>query len=294
MGSSTSRAAKHRRRDPWRSLLTELGHERALAIAEAAAISDPSERVHRQRVAIRRLRSLIRLSKPLLSAEPLERVDRDLAWLASKLGDCRDVDVLTQLVRVDVERFQADPANALLETVEIELDRRRASADDELLRALASARFRRLKCSLETLDLGEWVTVDGSVEDLLPSLVERQWKRLNRARDQWRSVDDYDGWHRMRMRAKNLRFSLDAFIPCYPQLKHCAGELGDLTDLMGACCDAHNERELLAAVARGSDVAVAFDAGRLAVYSELAQTSVRDKLPAQWVRVHRSWKAVGW
>ena len=294
MGTSSSRATKHRRRDPLRGLLTELAHERALAIAEAAAVSDPSERVHRQRVAIRRLRSLIRLSRPLLRAQPLGRVDRDLAWIGSQLGDQRDVDVLTQLLRVDMEHFQADPANSLVETVEIELDRRRAIADAELRRSLSSNRYKQLECSIASLDLGEVLTVDGSVEDLLPALVRRQWKRLNRARNRWCSEGDYESWHRMRMRAKNLRYALDALTPCYPKLNHCAVELGELTDLMGACCDAHNEQELLAAVARESDVAVAFDAGRLAAYSEQNQMILRRRLPDQWARVKQDWKAVDW
>jgi CHAD domain-containing protein len=294
MGSNTSRALKSQRHQSLGHVLTELGHERALAIADAAALADPVERVHRQRISIRRLRSLIRLSAPVTSADEVDALDQDLAWIASKFGDQRDVDVLSHHLRADVQRFQADTVNRFLETVDVELERRRSLAESELRRSLNSIRYQELERSLQFLDLGAGCTIDESVQDSLAPLVHRQWKALNRARNRWRSADDYESWHRMRMRAKNLRYVLELFSPLYPNLNPCARELRDLTDLMGDVCDAHNEQEVLASVARCSDVAVAFDAGRLAAYSELAQTSVRGKLPTQWVRVHRSWKVVGW
>ena len=294
MGRAAKHASTRLRRTPFSDAISDLGQQRVHTFIAASDCEDPVERIHQQRVAIRRLRSLIRLVAPVSRPDVLTHLDEDLSWVASRLGDQRDLDVLGELVRRDVVRALSDEADDLLVGIEMELTRRRVIAQEELHECLTGKRFGQLKLSLRELDLGAGLVSDGRVEQVAPKLVQAQWKRLKRARRTWLDDEDYASWHRMRMRAKNLRYVLEDFTPAYPELGRCARQLGHLTDLMGEVCDAHNEQQFLAAVVVSSDVSIAFAAGRVSAWSELRQGHLIDRVPERWSLVRRSWKAVEW
>jgi CHAD domain-containing protein len=292
MGKSAT-TVRLRRSEQLRDVIGIFGHVRALAVVDAEAIEDPVERIHQQRVAIRRLRSLIRLVGPVVQTQQAGVLDEDLAWVASSLGDRRDLDVMSNLVRRDAEFCANEDALDLRRCLESELDRRRVIADAELRRCISSKRYRILKRSLSDLDLTSWFGDQASVADLTPKLMRRQWHRLSRAQVELDSKQDYQSWHRMRMRAKNLRYSLEPFAPMYPGVDRCSRRLGELTDLMGRVCDVHNEQELVTFTATCSDVTVAFQAGRRVAQLELRQIQLEEGLPECWARVRRAWTALG-
>ena len=76
-------------------------------------------RVHKTRVALRRLRSTLRVYSALIDPEPAERLDTELTWWASLLGEVRDREVLQA-------RFEAQlaelPAELVLGPVGADLD----------------------------------------------------------------------------------------------------------------------------------------------------------------------------
>ena len=294
MGRAAKHASTRLRRTPFSDAISDLGQQRVHTFIAASDCEDPVERIHQQRVAIRRLRSLIRLVAPVSRPDVLTHLDEDLSWVASRLGDQRDLDVLGELVRRDVVRALSDEADDLLVGIEMELTRRRVIAQEELHECLTGKRFGQLKLSLRELDLGAGLVSDGRVEQVAPKLVQAQWKRLKRARRTWLDDEDYASWHRMRMRAKNLRYVLEDFTPAYPELGRCARQLGHLTDLMGEVCDAHNEQQFLVAVAASSDVSIAFAAGRVRTWSELRERHLIDQLPINWRKVQERWHGVHW
>ena len=63
-------------------------------------ISDDDAAVHDMRVAVRRLRSLLRTARPLLDRPWAESVRAELDWLAGRLGVVRDLDVLIEHSRL--------------------------------------------------------------------------------------------------------------------------------------------------------------------------------------------------
>jgi CHAD domain-containing protein len=294
MGRAVTHAFRRVRQAPFSEVITDLGHQRVCAFMAASEGDDPVERIHQQRVAIRRLRSLLRLITPVTRPDALTRLDEDLSWVASRLEDQRDLDVLGELVRRDVVRALSDEADDLLVGIEVELTRRQFIAHEELHVCITGKRFKHLQLSLRKLDLGAGLVSDDRVDRIAPKLLQAQWKRLKHARRTWLEDDDYGSWHRMRMRTKNLRYVLEDFTPAYPELGSCAGQLGHLTDLMGEVCDAHNEQQFLAAVAVSSDVSIAFTAGRVSAWSELRQRRLIDQLPAHWRKVQRHWQEVQW
>ena len=52
--------------------------------------------MHDMRVAVRRLRSLLRTAEPMLDRGWVEALRAELDWLAGRLGDVRDLDVMIE------------------------------------------------------------------------------------------------------------------------------------------------------------------------------------------------------
>lgn len=59
--------------------------------------TDP-EGVHQLRVITRRLRSELRVLRPIMTTVPFERMDRRLRWLGGALGRQRDLDILHEVL----------------------------------------------------------------------------------------------------------------------------------------------------------------------------------------------------
>jgi phosphohistidine phosphatase SixA len=79
-----------------RHVLDEMStHLQAIRAREAGARSgaDPED-LHEMRVAVRRLRGILRASRALFQPRPVDRLRAELGWLGGKLGHVRDLDVL--------------------------------------------------------------------------------------------------------------------------------------------------------------------------------------------------------
>ena len=114
MGRAAKHASTRLRRTPFSDAISDLGQQRVHTFIAASDCEDPVERIHQQRVAIRRLRSLLRLIAPLTRPDAMTSLDEDLRWVASRLGDQRDLDVLGEMVHRDVVRSLSDDADDLL------------------------------------------------------------------------------------------------------------------------------------------------------------------------------------
>src|SRR3546814_1840724 len=62
-------------------------------------IGRDAEALHQTRVALRRLRSAFSIFRPMLGGDVKVRLGEDLRWLASELGDARNLDVLLERAR---------------------------------------------------------------------------------------------------------------------------------------------------------------------------------------------------
>jgi CHAD domain-containing protein len=132
--------------------------------------SDP-EHLHRHRVAIRRLRALLRAGAPLLERRWVRELRSELAWAGGALGAVRDLDVLLDHLRRDaagldpgdreavesllpvlVSRREAARAE-MLDRLEAELTAPPARTTGTTLRQIAAKEFRALR--REVRGLGE-------------------------------------------------------------------------------------------------------------------------------------------
>lgn len=110
--------------------------------------------IHKFRVALRRLRSTMRVFGPMLDADRIAQLEPELVWLAGLLGEVRDRDILRERLAQQVADLPPElvlgPVAAHIETT---LLLERTEHLDRLFEALDSDRYRAL-----FLDLMSWRT----------------------------------------------------------------------------------------------------------------------------------------
>lgn len=179
---------------------------------------DP-EAIHDMRVAIRRIRSMIRVFLPFYNASVIKPLNRHLREIARALGEVRDLDVF----RLRLEDYIATRPEAEQEGLQPVLSdwtAREDAARAPLLRLLNSAEYR-----IFLSDFREFVQTPylGAREDddpsLMPNRVQDTAPRL--IYDHYGAVRIYemhleratlDELHMMRIETKRLRYTLEAFL----------------------------------------------------------------------------------
>ncbi len=190
--------------------------------------SDPPARaVHQARVACRRLRSDLKTYGPLLDPIWLEHATTELRWIGTRLGQVRDVDVLTDRLGLRPEAAGAQGGNDGSEHLRARLAAQRRDYCRELAEVMKSDRYLDLLDRLHSAALAppfalakrrspgldRRVRADDLARDVLPSLVRVPWKKLQRRVHQaGRKPTDHQ-LHRIRIAAKQLRYASEAAAP---------------------------------------------------------------------------------
>lgn len=212
--------------------------------------SDP-EFVHQARVAIRRLRSAIRLWEPLLPASFVTRFDPIWRELAIRLGDTRNWDVfLTETLPVMAEAFP--------DGSEIHRLSRHALKCNEKSRALTRKALRSAHYSCLLIDFLAAVVAlpeaDGvQLDDFAPRCLSKRAKRVReRAADALESGDT--ARHRLRVAFKQLRYAVEFFTPILeaPLLANYHQSASCLQELLGRLNDLAVATQITAAARPGS------------------------------------------
>ena len=109
--------------------------------------TDP-EHLHQHRVAIRRLRALLRAGAPLLERRWVKELRAELRWAGGALGEVRDLDVLLEHLHADAAELSPADRDAV-ESLLPALEQRRDAARTAMLADLSSSRYLRLLDRLE-------------------------------------------------------------------------------------------------------------------------------------------------
>jgi inorganic triphosphatase YgiF len=229
-----------------------------LANAHGVLAHDDPEFVHQARVALRRMRSALRLLRRCAAfPAPLAA---DLRWVARALGEARDWDVLAgETLPAFTASLETDLA-AACDRLRVQSERRRRQARDKARAALASPRFAHA-----ALRLLEWSAAppgDGpTLRTLAPKLLKRQRARLFEAARGFAGLSA-EQQHRVRILAKRLRYALDFFAVALPQRAAAAyvKELAALQDELGALNDVAVARARLRRLLRPGALRDALDA----------------------------------
>jgi CHAD domain-containing protein len=261
-------------------------HREILAHDPGVRLGSDPEDVHRMRVAARRSRAVLRAARPLLERGASEPLRAELKWLGSSLGPVRDLDVLLEHLRTQLDALPEDDrfaAERLLQLLSAERELARA----QLLEALESERYLTLLDRLA--DLAREPTGSGRKKPLA-SLAARRFEKLRDAVARLPSEPSDAELHRIRIQAKRARYAAELaeatvgkpaarFIARAKRLQDVIGEHQD------AVVAARRIQDALAS-ARGSRVA--FAAGRLVEREDQRRRKARAAFPKAWRRLEKS------
>jgi len=199
------------------------------------------------RVATRRLRAVTRRT------DAFAGVSVELKWLAGALGAVRDLDVVLDGLRIEVETLDDDRSagNRLVAIVE----RERRDADAALQQALGSDRFRVLLTELEPAIDALTVVDDAEAREV----ADRRLRKLANEHTRLGGEPTDAELHALRLRAKRARYAADR-LPAEERMAAYLDALKRVQDVLGEHQDAVVAEVHLRRIATGS---TAVAAGRL-------------------------------
>jgi CHAD domain-containing protein len=269
-------------------------HTRALRREDVLMRLDTDDAVHQLRVAARRLRSGLRTFRPLLDPEWSQRLSDELRWLGTSLGELRDREVMLLRLEGDLDRLlppglDTEGAHRL---VRRRLQRDMAGAREQALEALGSDRHLALHEELVTA-AGTPQTrheAERPCTDVLPPLVAKAWRRLERDARAL-STDGPDAeWHATRIAAKKARYAAEACAPVFGKPAQKLGkQLARVTEALGEHQDAAVAAERLQDLALSGRVGAetAFCLGVLHAAEREAVRQARTDFVDLWPDVSR-------
>jgi len=197
--------------------------------------------IHTTRVAVRRLRSTIRVFADLFDAEQAARLEEELVWWAGLLGAVRDLDILTQRQQALLAELPAELILGPVEaTIQEELAVQRKQAMDDMLEALNSERYRKLIGMAHhwRADPPFTAAADASghlIDSAIKTAKKKANKRLTKAVAARRADEPSDDLlHRARKASKRHRYAVEAAVPVWgSKADKIISQRKDLQDLLG-------------------------------------------------------------
>ncbi len=222
---------------------------------EPALDGQDPEGLHQMRVAVRRLRALLKVFRPAFAAEPHTYLKEDLRWLQKELGAARDWDVFQIKTLPPLRRSlpDADDLQGLSEASEAF----RREAYQRARAAILSQRYTGLLLHLSLwLSEGGWQAGgearevgEGPVVPFAQSVLNRRLKKFRKLGRRYETLSEPD-LHRLRIRGKEVRYAAEFFASLFsakaakPYLKR----LEAIQDCLGDFNDAATGRGLVAAL----------------------------------------------
>jgi inorganic triphosphatase YgiF len=232
------------------------------------------EVIHQLRVGLRRLRSLITCFKTVVGDARLPAIRAELKWLTGELDAARNLDVL---LHGDYRRAVSEKQDAAgLKGLGVRLRGARRMAYVRAAAAVESERFRRLLLDLMVwIETGPWTAAaavaherERPIRRFAARDLEKRRRKIVKRGGRLRKLTPEER-HKLRIQAKKLRYSADAFTTLFERpkrarafieaLKELQDALGDLNDIVVGERLAHE-----AAVIPGrAETDSAFVAGRI-------------------------------
>ncbi|MGW4483556.1 CHAD domain-containing protein [Amycolatopsis sp. NPDC004368] len=288
--------AKAGPRDPAAThVRAKLDHElRELLSREAGTRSgaDPED-LHQMRVALRRMRSVLKTSGSLVGAGA-EPVRAELGWLGQSLGEVRDYDVLIGHLREVIATFDVRDQAAGRRLVS-KFVTERAAARRRLTRALSSARYAALLQSVAQLTRVPEREIDPTPVGAggMATDVRKPYRRLAKAVAALPADPPDDDLHALRIHGKKLRYTAE--LASSSAKKKQAAELLSLmkaTRKLQTVLGDHQDAVIAAEKVRGlvptADGEIGFIAGRIAEHELLKRTEARAAWPAVWAQIDKA------
>lgn len=261
------------------------------------AARDP-EAVHQMRVALRRLRSAIRMFRSVVAGAELSALRDDMRWLLDQLGPARDGEVF--LGDILEPALRAMPGRPGLDTLVDDCRARRDGQMDMAVAAVTDGRFTHLLLALGAwVEGGDWLARarEQPLPERLPShagSVLRKWdKRMRKAGRGRLAAMEPEALHQLRILGKQLRYGCEFMKPLYPRksLKPFLDALGEVQEVLGWI----NDVEVASARLAGerTDLDRAFAAGLVAGWHEARRPGLleaAERACRRYRRQRRPWE----
>jgi CHAD domain-containing protein len=228
--------------DTVRDLVSGYIAEQCTVIIDSEAELRAGENVvHTTRVAVRRLRSTIRVFPDLFEASEAGHLEDELVWWAGRLGAVRDLDILAQRQSALLAELPGELIlGPVASTIETELAVQRKQATDAMLEALDSVRFRKLMGLMHhwRSDAPFTAAADvapNAINTMIKKAKRKAGKRLTTAAAARRAGEPSDElFHRARKASKRYRYAVEAAQPVWgSKADKIISKRKDLQDLLG-------------------------------------------------------------
>ncbi|MEU0538166.1 CHAD domain-containing protein [Amycolatopsis tolypomycina] len=254
--------------------------------------ADPED-LHQMRVALRRMRSVLKLSGKLVG-DGAEPVRAELGWLGQSLGEVRDYDVLIGHLREVIADFEVRdqaPGRRLVSVFVSE----RANAKRRLTRALSSARYSTLLREVSLLTRASAEVAD-EPHDLITGLAKPHRKLAKAVRALPADPPD-DDLHALRIHGKKLRYAAElaqtsAKKKQAAKIKTLLKATKDFQTVLGDHQDAVLAAERLRTVLESADGPMGFVAGRIAERELARRAAARAVWRDSWAAVDTAARAL--
>jgi CHAD domain-containing protein len=247
-------------------------------------VGDDPENLHRHRIAARKTRAFLRTARAFLDPAWRRSLGAELQRLAEATGPVRDLDVVLEHVRAELELLDETEQAAktmLLERLEDERERTRG----RLVDALDGSDYQLLLARLRFPPR----LAEGVDEVPIESLAKKEFRRLARRVERLGKHPDEKAVHRLRIALKRARYAAELAAPKGIARKRFLADARVLQDLLGEHQDGIvAEQHLRTASIDDVRTAAAFAAGRLAERQRRRRERVQERMPAAWKRLRKS------
>ena len=209
--------------------------EEANPALERLERGDDDEALHDFRVALRRLRSVIRVYRPYLKGSARKKIQARIKALAASTNAPRDLEVQLEWLSKRASELEPEARNGAVHLAE----RLRARGGDapraEILRKEFDPIHESLRKSLSRSRLR--FDDDRSFLAATGDLVAENASRLKASLEAVSSAEDGEGLHRARIEAKRLRYLLEPISAEMPEARALVREMKTLQDILGELQD---------------------------------------------------------
>ena len=238
---------------------------RQLLANRPGMLAGKPEALHQMRIGLRRLRTAISIFKDVVADSRQEHIKSELKWITRELAPARELDVFKGEVigsLRDVVPHDRDLAEA-----RSELEARRQQAYDDASRAVRSQRFARAVLdAAEWIEIGSWTSTDDpmlrlrrerSIEPHAAAELAKRRKKIRKRGQHLRKLDD-EQRHKLRIRAKKLRYGIEFFASVFPDKKNkerrevALSALKDLQSGLGGLNDIAAREKLMSEMGNAS------------------------------------------
>jgi inorganic triphosphatase YgiF len=222
---------------------------RQIIVNERGVCVGDANSLHQMRIGLRRMRAAITAFDKVVDDEEKKRIKAELKWITNELGPARDLDVF----EIDILKPMSAThgGDARFAETRRAFDEARTKAYGYAVGSVRSDRFRNA-----LLDIAEWIEAgpwtrdkslrkrrDEKLADHAARLLSRGRKRIRERGADLRALSTKQR-HKLRIRAKNLRYAVEFFAGVFPgeenakrreaaltALKELQDQLGALNDL---------------------------------------------------------------